>query len=48
MTFFHSGRHIFRIRLPTVDHHHGDLSAEVLLIETKGLFSVAAVVEVGV
>jgi hypothetical protein len=42
------GRYILRIRLLAMGHHHGDLSAEMLFIETESLRAIAAVIEVGV
>jgi glyoxylase-like metal-dependent hydrolase (beta-lactamase superfamily II) len=43
-----AGRHVRRIRLLLVPHHHDDLAAQVLLVEAEGLFAAPVVVEVDV
>lgn len=42
------GRYILRIPLCAAGHHHGDLSPEMLFIETESLRAIAAVLEVAV
>ena len=42
------GRYVFRIRLLAMGHYHGNLSAQMLFIETESLRAIAAVIEVGV
>lgn len=42
------GRNIARARLFAMGHHHRDLSAEMLLVKTKSLLAVTAVVQIGI
>jgi hypothetical protein len=40
------GRHVTRIRLLAVSHHHRDFSTQMLFVELEGLLAVPAVVQI--